>query len=63
MKIDYKNIIISVVSFSIGFCAFWWIAKDTISDMKEINYKTIELMDQYESVIKVLMKRSEQTWL
>ena len=63
MKIDCKNITISVVSFSLGFCFFLFIARDTISDMEEINYKTIELMEQYEKLIKKMVKQAENKWV
>jgi hypothetical protein len=63
MKIDHKNITISVVSFSLGFCFFWFMARGTISDMEEINYKTIELMEQYENLLKKMVKQVENKWV
>ena len=36
---------------------------DTISDMEEINYKTIELMEQYENLLKKMVKQVENKWV
>ncbi len=52
MKITISNIVIPVISFCMGFGFFWYLARDTIKDMQEINMNTIQIMEEFEGLME-----------
>ena len=52
MRIKISNIVIPVISFCMGFGLFWYVARDTIKDMQEINTNTIQIMKEFEGIME-----------
>ena len=52
MRIKISNIVIPVISFCMGFGFFWYVARDTIKDMQEINTNTIQIMKEFEGIME-----------
>lgn len=40
------------MSFWTGFGLFWYVARDTIKDMQEINMNTIQIMEEFEGLME-----------